>query len=216
MRESRWQSAAIYGIVPPLIAIGLIAIAGCSSRGPDVTAAARPLPVANSASRVRLLDLDDNSVDLHRVCKGRIHVVVFIRSDCPVSNRMAPDVRELYQRFQPQGVDFHLVYVDPQQTPAAIRAHLREFEYPCPALRDTEHTLAAQTNAEVTPEAVVFDSDWKIAYRGRINDLFEDFGKMRDKPSKNDLRDAIAATLAGQPIAEPVTKAVGCYIRDLK
>ena len=56
----------------------------------------------------------------------------------------------------------------------------REYEYPCPALRDPDHTLVAQTGATVTPEAVVFDSDWTIAYRGRINDEFEDFGKSRD------------------------------------
>jgi hypothetical protein len=199
-----------------LLVMGLFTIAGCTHRDPIATVSSPQFRTTTPASTVRLLDLNNNSVDLNQVCKGRIHVIVFVRSDCPVSNRMAPDVRELCQKFQPQGVDFHLIYVDPHEKPEAILSHLREYDYPCPALRDMDHTLVAKTEAGVTPEAVVFDSDWKITYRGRINDLFEDFGKMRDKPSKHDLRDAIADTLAGQPIAEPVTKAIGCYIVDLK
>ena len=53
-------------------------------------------------------------------------------------------------------------------------------------------------------------------YRVRISNLYADLGKARSTATKNDLRDAINATLEGQPIAEPVTKAVGCYIGDLK
>ena len=216
MPTSTKRAAAIGRAVQLLVVIGQFTAAGCSRLDSDSPRARQQRLVATSASAVRLLDLDDKPVNLQQVCKGSVHVVVFIRSDCPISNRMAPQIRELCQQFQPQGVDFHLVYVDPHEKPEAIRTHLREYEYPCPALRDLEHTLAAQTEAEVTPEAVVFNSDWKITYRGRISDLFEDFGKMRDTPSKNDLRDAITATLAGQPVTEPVTKAIGCYIRDLK
>jgi hypothetical protein len=74
----------------------------------------------------------------------------------------------------------------------------------------------AEVGATVTPEAAVFDGNWNIVYRGRINDQFEDFGKSREKPTTHDLRDAIEATLTGRKIAEPNTKAVGCYIDDLK
>jgi hypothetical protein len=214
--QSKWQMGVTRRIRYLPVVIVLIAFTGCSHRNPEATAPAPQHAVDKSASQIRLLDLDNKSVDLQQECQGRVHVVVFTRSDCPISNRMAPEIRELCRRFESQGVDFHLIYVDPDEKVEAIRAHLREYEYPCPALRDMGHALAAQVEAEVTPEAVVFDGNWKITYRGRINDLFEDFGKMRDKPSKNDLHDAIAATLAGHPIAEPVTKAVGCYIRDLK
>ena len=98
----------------------------------------------------------------------------------------------------------------------AIHNHIHEYEYTCPALRDSKHALAMATEASVTPEAVVFDKDWKVVYRGRINNQFEDFGKSREKPTTHDLRDAIDATLAGRTVAEPVTKAIGCYIDDLK
>ena len=55
-----------------------------------------------------------------------------------------------------------------------------------------------------------------MAYRGRIDDRNVELGKSRSTAVKRDLADAIAATLAGEPIAEPFTKAVGCPIADLK
>ena len=109
-----------------------------------------------------------------------------------------------------------LIYVDPRETPEAIRTHLKEYEYPCEAFLDPEHQLVAATRATVTPEAVVFDAQRKRVYRGRIDDLFVDFGKSRSEASTHDLEDAILATLDGRPVAEPETKAVGCIIADLK
>ena len=200
-----------------LLAIcGLIAATGCSRSGVESAAATSTPSSAVNERPIHLLDLDGRPFDLRQSSKGPVHVAVFVRSDCPISNRLAPVVRKLCQDFQSQGVDFYLIYVDPHEKPDAIRAHLREYEYPCPGLRDPEHTFVAQTKATVTPEAVVFDGNWSIAYRGRINDQFEDFGKMREMATKNDLQEAIAATLAGKPVEEPVTKAIGCYIDDLK
>ena len=77
------------------------------------------------------------------------------------------------------------------------------------------HTLVKMTGATVTPEAVVFDSRRKIAYRGRIDDLYISFGQARDAATTHELADALEAVLAGKTVAEPATKAVGCYIGDL-
>lgn len=163
-----------------------------------------------------LLDASDKPFDLWSDTSAKATVVIFTRSDCPVSNRYAPEVRRLYEEFEPQGVRFFLVYVDPKETAATVQAHLAEYEYPCAGLRDPEHHLANETGATVTPEAVVFDAERQITYRGRIDDLFASFGKLRDEPTSHDLADALAATLAGEPVAVPRTEAVGCYIGDLK
>ena len=70
--------------------------------------------------------------------------------------------------------------------------------------------------AQVTPEAAVVLADRRLVYRGRINDLWIDFGKSRTAPTKHDLADALRAVLDGKAVSEPVTKSVGCYIHDLK
>ena len=54
-----------------------------------------------------------------------------------------------------------------------------------------------------------------VAYRGRIDDLFEDLGKKRRKARTRDLRDALEAVLAGKAVVNPRTTAVGCYIPEL-
>lgn len=146
---------------------------------------------------------------------ARVRVVVFTRSDCPISNRYAPTVRRLYERFHARGVEFALVYVDPAESPETIRRHVAEYGYPCRALRDPRHELVRLTGAQVTPEAVVFAANGHQVYRGRIDDLFLDFGKSRTEPTTHELADAIEAALAGRPVAQPETKAVGCYIADL-
>jgi peroxiredoxin len=172
---------------------------------------------AESASKLpRLSDVDGKLVDLMQPDENRVVVAIFTRTDCPISNRYAPEVRRLFEKFHSRGVTFYLIYVDPHEKPADIRTHLKEFGYPCPALLDFDHELAAATGATVTPEAVVFDREGKRVYRGRIDDEFVDLGKSRSEATTHDLENAIAATLAGRAVAEPITKAVGCLIADLK
>ena len=52
-----------------------------------------------------------------------------------------------------------------------------------------------------------------MCIRDSINDLYAGYGKRRREASSHDLRDAIAAALAGEPIASPETKPVGCFIQ---
>jgi peroxiredoxin len=163
-----------------------------------------------------LFDLDGECIELSQVLHEGVVVWIYTRSDCPISNRYAPEVRELYEKFHSQGVIFYLIYVDARETAENIRAHLAEYQYPCPALHDPDHTTVRLTEVSVTPEAVIFDTSGRITYRGRINDLFVDAGNSRASATTHDLADAIEATLAGRPVARPVTKAVGCYIVDLK
>ena len=64
----------------------------------------------------------------------------------------------------------------------------------------------------MTPEAHLIDPKGNVRYRGRINDLYVDYGKRRHAATSNDLQDAIEALVRGNEIVTPTTKAVGCYI----
>jgi len=195
--------------IRPHALLAVLAVSfGCSDRAQ---------PLARDLSRsAELLDLDGRAITLPQAPQDQLVVAIFTRTDCPISNRYAPEVRALCERFELQGVAFYLVYVDPRETSDSIRAHLAEYEYPCAALRDPQHALVAATGATVTPEAVVIDRDGQIKYRGRISDQHVALGTSRSWASRHDLAEAIEATLAGRPVAEPVTKAVGCYIEDVK
>lgn len=198
-----------------IVVVGVLASAlGCGGAsnssqqdGPDIESTLLP---------AGLLDLDGNAFDLWNQEPARATVVLFTRSDCPISNRYAPEIRRLHETYHARGANFFLVYVDPRERPETIRAHLKEYEYPCQGLRDPRHTLVELCQATTTPEAVVFDRDRSIVYLGRIDDLYADVGKARAAATTHDLVDAIEATIQGRPVANPRTEAVGCPIADLR
>ena len=163
-----------------------------------------------------LLDMDGKPFDVAANFPDGILVVIFTRTDCPIANRYAPEIRRLWEEFQPQGVVFWLVYVDSPNSLEVVQKHLAEYKYPCPAYLDPDHNLAFLTGATVTPEAVVHDRTHKIVYRGRIDDLFVDLGMSRTDAASHDLEDAISATLQDRPVEMPETEAIGCYIEYLK
>jgi hypothetical protein len=198
-----------------LIGILSLTVIGCSEDSKQASSTNQPNRAANSLP-IRLLDLDNKPVDFLPTEQNQISVVIFTRSDCPISNRFAPEIRRLYVSYHPRGVEFNLIYVDPKEQPDAIRQHLKEYQYPCSGLRDPRHTLVKYCEATTTPEAVVFSRDRKIVYMGRINDLYAELGKPRAEPTTHDLEDAIKATVLGKPIATSRTKSIGCLIADLE
>ncbi len=146
----------------------------------------------------------------------RATVALFVRTDCPISNRYAPEVRRIHEAYSKRGVAFWLIYPDPAEEAAAIRAHLDAYSYPMPALKDPEHRFVDRAGASITPEAALFDADGKLVYLGRIDDRYVDFGKARPEPTRHDLALALDALLAGRPVESDRTKAIGCFIDDLR
>ena len=172
-----------------------------------------------SAAHFRLPNLMGQEVEVFRPGEDRAAVFIFVATDCPISNRYAPEVRRLYQEFSSRHVAFYLVYADRKETAEAIRHHLEEFKYPLGVLRDPEHRLVEMTGAQVTPEAVVFvpgDSGPRMVYRGRIDDLYVAFGKARRAPTTHDLEDVLKEVLAGKPLTLQTTRAIGCFIPKLQ
>lgn len=139
-------------------------------------------------------------------------VFIFVATDCPNSNTYAPILAWLYREYSPRGVAFYNVYSDPSESAGAVRKHDADYLVPFPALLDPHQTLARQTGARSTPEAVILGPEGQELYRGRVDDRFVAFGKTRFHPTENDLREALDAVLEGKPAPHPVTKVVGCAI----
>ena len=143
-------------------------------------------------------------------------VLIFVSTDCPISNRYAPEIKRLHADFTPRGVRFRLVYPNPLDSDADIRTHLEEYGYPQIAQRDSDHTLVKMAGATITPEAAVFDAHGRLVYRGRIDDRFVELGRERPAATRRDLRNALTAALAGRRVSPSETQAVGCFIADMK
>lgn len=141
-------------------------------------------------------------------------LVLFLGVDCPIANRMAPEIARIISTYSKRGVQSLLAYPDGTLTNAQVNDHRAKFELFCPGVIDDGHKLVKPLGATVTPQAAVVDPNGKVRYLGRINDLYEEHGKIRDKPSRNDLRLALDELLAGRDITRPVTQTIGCFIGE--
>ena len=162
--------------------------------------------------RFELPDDAGHRRSLNALAGQRATVLLFLGLDCPISNRYAPRVEQMRVTYQGRGIRFVAVFSGPGLDGEAVRHHLDEYSLHLPALIDRDASLAVQTGAKVTPEAVVLAPDGNVLYRGRIDDQYVAWGKTRLQPTVQDLRDALDQTLAGQPVSHPVTKALGCSI----
>jgi peroxiredoxin len=169
-----------------------------------------------AATGLRLPDLDGRQIEPLRAKDAKAIVFIFIRTDCPLSNRYAPEVRRLNDKFGKSGVRFWLVYPDQGESGEIIRNHIKEYEYRLSALRDPEHKLVKITGAQVTPEAAVFLRGGRMVYRGRIDDRYVALGKARPAPSTRDLEQVLEAILEGKKVTNKITPAIGCFIPDLR
>src|SRR6185436_9895726 len=83
-----------------------------------------------------------------------IRVLVFTTTDCPISNRYAPEIKRLAAKFDGQAT-FVLVYPVPSDSPELIREHKKKFAYSFESIRATDQKLVKMTGATVTPEVAV-------------------------------------------------------------
>jgi hypothetical protein len=147
---------------------------------------------------------------------ARVRVFVFARTDCPITNRYAPELARIGREFSSRGVQFWIVYPDSSETSEKIAKHMREYHLPGQGIPDPGLALRKRAEAKISPQAAVFDGRGRLVYSGRIDDRYVSFGKARVEPEVHDLENAIAATLAGKPVAVARTKAIGCYLDDLE
>ena len=185
----------------------LYAALGCACLGLAGFAFAAPAPVAPACR-----DLQGRIVRPLDTSGAQAVLLIFVAKDCPISNSYSPEINRLAVYCRANGVRMELVDIDSAASVADIARHARDYGYVCPVVLDRDHKLAHTVGATVTPEAVLLDSRGNIAYRGRIDDRYLDFGKVRQVARVHDLRDAIAAVLAGTRPSHPRTKAVGCFI----
>ena len=163
---------------------------------------------------ISVFDLAGQRVDPFDAADAKAVIFIFLATECPISNRYAPEIRRLAEKFARTGIKFKLVYADPDVTPDAIRNHLKEFQLPPEALRDPQHGLVKLSQVRVTPEAAVFLPGRHLVYHGRIDNRYADFGKDRPEATEHDLESVLGAVLQGKPAPYSTARAVGCYIPD--
>lgn len=144
--------------------------------------------------------------------EGVATVLVFVDRACPAAQRYAPEIARLQREFGPRGVAFYLVDVAPAG-PEQARLFLHDHGLEgLPLLADPSAALAGRVGATITPEAAVVTLGGRVAYRGRIDDLYYALGRTRPAATRHDLQEALEAVLAGRRVPQRFTTAYGCLI----
>ena len=146
-------------------------------------------------------------------------VLLFMASDCPISNRYVPDVAGLQREFGAQRVRFWWVFPNEQDTAAVVRSRLTTLQNEPDVVLDMRQTVTRMAHATITPEAAIFvpqGNDLREVYLGRIDDRYVSLGSERPQARHHDLENALAAVLEGRPSPPPGGPPVGCTIVKLQ
>ena len=152
--------------------------------------------------------------------KNRAIVLIFLASDCPISNRYLPELKRLSGEFAQKNVAFWLVYPNSSETAQGVREHLAGFSVSMRILLKPSPELMALTPATTTPESAVLsltsDTDGKQTltskYLGRIDNRYVEIGRERPAATEHDLEQAIRAVLSQQTVKKADGPPVGCGI----
>jgi len=141
---------------------------------------------------------------------------VFLNTECPISNKLVPELNRLAAVAKKQHIEFYGVLSDPNVTRPDAQKHSKEYKIEFPMLFDASGTLAAALQPKVTPHVFMIDKAGKLLYEGRVNDSYVAVGNPRTVTTSNDLEDALLAVGAGKPAKVLVTEAVGCVFESWK
>ena len=133
-------------------------------------------------------------------------------NDCPICNAYAPEIGRIQTTYGSR-VCIDLVYSEPRLTAAQARTHATSFSLGrSELLLDPNGEFALYCKASVTPQALVYDSNGRKVYSGRIDDRYISLGQQRPTATQHDLRDALEAILSHKQPKPALGAPVGCFI----
>lgn len=177
------------------------------------------LSLVAQADRAVVTDLDGRRVEpLDPADGARATALIFMRADCPLAGQTAPEIERVVASAGRDGRVW-LVYVDGADPVERIRTHVAEYGLTARVVRDPDHVLVSRAGVHVTPEAALYVHDkgeTRLVYRGRLDDRVVGPGRTRPHPTRFDLREAMALSLAGRSPSLVTTPAFGCEIADVR
>lgn len=148
---------------------------------------------------------------LEKYLDGNLVVLMFIATECPVSNDYNERMAELAGTYAGQKVTFIGINSNRQETVGEIKEHAQKHGLVFEILKDGNNAIADLYGAQVTPETYVLDAKGILRYHGRIDD-----SRDPDEITSRDLKGAIDALLGGKEVERPETKAFGCGIKRVR
>ncbi|UWZ86393.1 thioredoxin family protein [Occallatibacter riparius] len=141
-------------------------------------------------------------------------LVMFICTHCPYVKHIEKGLAEIGNDYAGKlgivAISSNDAVMYPDDNPAGLKAQSQRVGFRFPYLYDETQQVARAYKAACTPDFFLFCSDLKLAYRGQFD---------ASRPGNaipitgQDLRAALDAVIAGQPVTEDQRPSVGCNIK---
>jgi peroxiredoxin len=160
--------------------------------------------------------VDGKTHTLESVKGPKATIIVFSCNHCPYVVMNEDRLIAVCNDYKARGVGMAAINSNdalnyPEDSFEKMKERAKEKGFPFPYLRDESQGIARAYGATHTPHLFVFDAALELAYTGCVDD--DNNYKTRKTPSKQYLREALDALVAGKrpPLAE--THAIGCTIK---
>ena len=184
----------------------------------------KTLDIGASAPAFSLPGIDGKTYSLNSFSNEKILVIIFTANHCPTAQAYEERINKLYNEFKPKGAGFLLVspnhpqavcleelgYSDLGDTFEEMKIRAKDMKYPMPYIYDGDkQEMAKAYGPTTTPHVFIFDSQRKLRFCGRIDEMENPY----EKAMEHDTRNAIIALLEGKPVPVEKTKTFGCSIK---
>ena len=142
-------------------------------------------------------------------------VVMVICNHCPFVKLIRDELAAIGRDYMPHGVGFIAVNANdieryPDDAPDKMALEADAAGYAFPYVYDADQSFVRELGAACTPDFFVFDASRALVYRGQLDDA---------RPGStipvtgSDLRAALDALLAGEPVSANQQPSIGCNIK---
>ena len=173
------------------------------------------LPLGTPAPAFSLPDTSGTVHSLDDASGSQAYLVMFICNHCPFVMHVADELARIGNDYQAKNVAVFAINSNdiknyPADGPETMREVSAQRGYTFPYLIDAEQDVAKAYHAACTPDIYLFDTDRLLVYRGQLDS---------SRPGNTvpvdgrDLRRAIDAVLAGEPVPADQVPSIGCNIK---
>jgi peroxiredoxin len=142
-------------------------------------------------------------------------LVMFICCHCPFVKHVERQLAQLGLDFRTSGIGMAAISSNdaenyPDDAPSSLAQQALKLGFVFPYLYDETQEVARSFDAACTPDFYLFDASGALVYRGQLDSSRPG----NDVPvTGRDLRAAMNALIAGQPISQQQQPSIGCNIK---
>ena len=197
-----------------------LAVSVCVMALASLTAHAQGYKPGDVATDFKLKNVDGKMVSLADYKKAKGFIVIFTCNHCPFAKAYEDRIVALDKKYAPKGYPVIAInpndpalYAEDSYDNMKVRAKEKGFTFPY--LFDEGQTVFPQYGATKTPHVFILQKEGAknmVRYIGAIDNNYANPADVTEKFAEK----ALDELLAGKPVSQPTTVAIGCGIKVKK